>query len=74
MSWLGIQPAKASLVMTVKGASDMLGRLAVGMLGDHLPFPLIHVFVIACGIMAVVTYVAVFAHHASLMFFYATCK
>ncbi|XP_030839017.1 monocarboxylate transporter 10 [Strongylocentrotus purpuratus] len=73
MTWLGIQPAKASLVMTVKGASDMLGRLAVGVLGDHLPFPLIHVFVLACGIMAVVTYVAVFAHHAFLMFFYATC-
>ncbi|XP_054772973.1 monocarboxylate transporter 8-like [Lytechinus pictus] len=73
MTWLGIESAKASFVMTAKGASDMAGRFIVGMLGDHLPFPLIHVYVIACGIMGVVTYVAVFAHHASLMFFYAIC-
>ncbi|XP_072169966.1 monocarboxylate transporter 13-like [Diadema setosum] len=70
---IGIEPATASLVMTIKGASDMVGRMAAGVFGERLPFPLVHVFVICCGIMGVVTYIVTFAKGTALLVFYAVC-
>ena len=57
--------------MTVKGAADMVGRFSAGVLGEKLPFPLIHMYVICPGVMAVTTYLCTFANSFVHMFFYA---
>ena len=74
MDSIGIDPPTGSLIMTVKGAADMCGRLTSGVLGERVPFQLIHIYVACTGIMAITTYCATFANDFADMFFYAVCK
>ncbi|XP_072018079.1 monocarboxylate transporter 7-like [Amphiura filiformis] len=71
MNSIGIEPSAGSLIMTVKGAADMCGRLTSGVLGERVPFQLIHIYVACTGIMAATTYCATFARTFAHMFFYA---
>ncbi|XP_071952885.1 monocarboxylate transporter 13-like isoform X2 [Antedon mediterranea] len=71
MKTIGIPARLGSIVMTIKGASDMIGRLLAGILGERLPFQIIHMYVICTGIMAITTYLVTFASNFTHMVFYA---
>ncbi|XP_033123944.1 monocarboxylate transporter 13-like [Anneissia japonica] len=71
MRSIGIPGKQGSIVMTIKGLSDMIGRLLAGILGESLPFQIIHMYVICTGIMAITTYLVTFAHNFTHMVFYA---
>ncbi|XP_022089594.1 monocarboxylate transporter 13-like [Acanthaster planci] len=71
MDTIGIEPSTGAIIMTVKGAADMVGRFSAGVMGEKLPFPLIHMYVICTGVMAIATYLCTFAASFIAMFFYA---
>ncbi|XP_033644662.1 monocarboxylate transporter 13-like [Asterias rubens] len=71
MDTIGIEPSSGSIIMTVKGAADMVGRFSAGFMGEKLPFPLIHIYVICPGVMAITTYLCTYAKSFIDMFFYA---
>ena len=74
MDTIGIEPSSGSIIMTVKGAADMVGRFSAGFMGEKLPFPLIHIYVICPGVMAITTYLCTYAKSFIDMFFYALGK
>ncbi|XP_006817780.2 monocarboxylate transporter 13-like [Saccoglossus kowalevskii] len=74
MHSMGIDPASGAFILTAKGAADMVGRVVAACLGDKLPFDLIHVYVAACGVMALTTYACTFVTDLGGMFFYAICE
>ncbi|XP_070555139.1 monocarboxylate transporter 13-like [Ptychodera flava] len=71
MEDIGITATTASLVLTIKGAADMAGRSLAALLGERLPFDLVHIYVLATGIMAVTTFICSFVTEFGGMFFYA---
>ncbi|XP_071837586.1 monocarboxylate transporter 12-like [Apostichopus japonicus] len=70
---IGLNPATASLIMTIKGSFDMLGRLVAGVVGENMPFGLIHVYVVCTAAMGIATFLCVFASNFTHMAIYAVC-
>lgn len=52
----------------------MLGRLVAGVVGENMPFGLIHVYVVCTAVMGVATFLCVFASNFTHMAIYAICK
>ena len=60
MTTAGIEEGTCAIIMAIVAVAEVVGKAMLGIVGDHLPFPKIYLFVVASllgvGVMFSLTY------------------